>query len=250
MEKQYDIYEYITVRIKYSLAEDCRTCYESFGWETIQERISNDGKKLQFRRRRNIAERGRLMEQQRRMENAMAQVEHYENQRELVPIMICILVGLAGAGVLALEEKFEEKDLELEIDLEEEIRISNDASLLEIAWNNILGNAVKYTEPGGTVSVSARLEREQAERVSDIGKGRDTVTRAVVCIRDTGCGMAPEAAQHMFDQFYQGDTSHASEGNGLGLAMVARVMELCKGEISVDTKEGEGTAITVRLPLE
>lgn len=101
MEKQYDIYEYITVRIKYSLAEDCRTCYESFGWETIQERISNDGKKLQFRRRRNIAERGRLMEQQRRMENAMAQVEHYENQRELVPIMICILVGLAGAGVLA-----------------------------------------------------------------------------------------------------------------------------------------------------
>ena len=126
------------------------------------------------------------MEQQRRMENAMAQVEHYENQRELVPIMICILVGLAGAGVLALEEKFEEKDLELEIDLEEEIRISNDASLLEIAWNNILGNAVKYTEPGGTVSVSARLEREQAERVSDIGKGRDTVTRAVVCIRDTG----------------------------------------------------------------
>lgn len=205
---------------------------------------------MQFRRRRNIAERGRLMEQQRRMENAMAQVEHYENQRELVPIMICILVGLAGAGVLALEEKFEEKDLELEIDLEEEIRISNDASLLEIAWNNILGNAVKYTEPGGTVSVSARLEREQAERVSDIGKGRDTVTRAVVCIRDTGCGMAPEAAQHMFDQFYQGDTSHASEGNGLGLAMVARVMELCKGEISVDTKEGEGTAITVRLPLE
>lgn len=250
MEKQYDIYEYITVRIKYSLAEDCRTCYESFGWETIQERISNEGKKLQFRRRRNIAERGRLMEQQRRMENAMAQVEHYENQRELVPIMICILVGLAGAGVLALEEKFEEKDLELEIDLEEEIRISNDASLLEIAWNNILGNAVKYTEPGGTVSVSARLEREQAERVSDIGKGRDTVTRAVVCIRDTVCGMAPEAAQHMFDQFYQGDTSHASEGNGLGLAMVARVMELCKGEISVDTKEGEGTAITVRLPLE
>ena len=98
--------------------------------------------------------------------------------------------------------------------------------------------------------MSARLQREQAERVSDIGKGRDTVTRAVVCIRDTGCGMAPEAAQHMFDQFYQGDTSHASEGNGLGLAMVARVMELCKGEISVDTKEGEGTAITVRLPLE
>ena len=48
MEKQYDIYEYITVRIKYSLAEDCRTCYESFGWETIQERISNEGKSCSF----------------------------------------------------------------------------------------------------------------------------------------------------------------------------------------------------------
>ena len=101
MEKQYDIYEYITVRIKYSLAEDCRKCYESFGWETLQERISNEGKRLQFRRRRNIPERARLMEQQRRMENAMARVEHYEQQRELLPIMICIFVGLAGAGVLA-----------------------------------------------------------------------------------------------------------------------------------------------------
>ena len=90
MEKQYDIYEYITVRIKYSLAEDCRKCYESFGWETLQERISNEGKKLQFRRRRNISERARLMEQQRVMENAMARVEHYEQQRELLPVMICI----------------------------------------------------------------------------------------------------------------------------------------------------------------
>lgn len=152
--------------------------------------------------------------------------------------------------VLALEEKFEEKDLELEIDLEEEIRISNDASLLEIAWNNILGNAVKYTEPGGTISVSARMENGDRENVSGIGRAKGYTPKAVVCIRDTGCGMNPESARHMFDRFYQGDTSHASEGNGLGLAMVARVMELCQGDISVDTREGEGTAITVRLPLE
>ncbi len=136
--------------------------------------------------------------------------------------------------VLALEEKFEEKNLELDIDLEEEILLFNDASLLEIAWNNLLGNAIKYTPKGGCIGVSAR-------KASD--------TKAVVVIRDNGIGMKKEVAHHMFEKFYQGDTSHSSQGNGLGLAMVAKVMELCDGQIRVETREGEGTAFTITLDL-
>lgn len=68
-------------------------------------------------------------------------------------------------------------------------------------------------------------------------------------IRDNGIGMKKEVAHHMFEKFYQGDTSHSSQGNGLGLAMVAKVMELCDGQIRVETREGEGTAFTITLDL-
>jgi len=82
-----------------------------------------------------------------------------------------------------------------------------------------------------TVSVSVRSEGE----------------RAVVSVTDTGCGITPETAKHMFDKFYQGDTSHAAEGNGLGLALVRRVVDLTGGEISVSSTPGRGSTFTVRI---
>lgn len=136
--------------------------------------------------------------------------------------------------VLALEERFEERELELDIDLEEEISVYSDEALLEVAWNNLLTNAIKFTEPGGTVGVSAKR--------SDDG--------IVVRVWDTGCGMDEETARRVFDKFYQGDTSHAAQGNGLGLAMVWRVLELVHGSISVSSRPGEGTEFFVALPGE
>ena len=133
--------------------------------------------------------------------------------------------------ILALEEQLDEKEMELEVELEDEVFVENDASLLEIAWNNLLGNAIKYTPRGGRIFVSVKPLDEGAR----------------VVISDNGCGMSEEVRRHMFDKFYQGDTSHASRGNGLGLAMVARVMELCGARISVVTEEGKGTSFEILL---
>lgn len=132
--------------------------------------------------------------------------------------------------ILALDERFEEKDIELEIDMDE-VMIHSDDSLLEIVWNNLLTNAIKFTESGGIVKVILRTEN-------------DTI---VVSITDSGCGMDEDTCKRMFDRFYQGDTSHSVEGNGLGLSLVKRVIDLVEGQISVISEEGEGSTFTVSL---
>lgn len=132
--------------------------------------------------------------------------------------------------VLAFEDKIDGKGLELDCDLEE-LAVYSDADCLEIVWNNLLSNAIKFTEPGGKIGVTLRRE------------GRCAAVR----ISDTGCGISAETGKRMFDKFYQGDTSHAQEGNGLGLALVKRVVALLGAEISVESEVGKGSTFTVKL---
>lgn len=155
-----------------------------------------------------------------------------ENQKIVPEIRRYDVCRQLADCLLQFESRWEEKQIEPDFDLEDSAYVSADESLLELVWNNLMSNAVKFAEPGGAITVRERTEG---------GK-------VVVSFTDTGCGMSAEARQRIFDKFYQGDTSHATEGNGLGLALVARVMTLLGGEITVESEQGKGSAFTVSLP--
>lgn len=133
--------------------------------------------------------------------------------------------------LLNFEEGWEKKELEIETDVQEEVLIEADRQLLSLVWNNLFSNAVKFTDPHGKISLSLRTQGELA----------------VVEVSDTGCGIPPEVGKHIFEKFYQGDTSHATQGNGLGLALVKRVIDIVGGDISVSSQVGEGSTFTVRI---
>ena len=133
--------------------------------------------------------------------------------------------------LLQYENVWEQSDIEIETHIEEGVRVKADAELLSLVWNNLFSNAFKFTEPGGTVSLTlAAMDHH-----------------AIVQVKDTGCGMSPEVGAHNFEKFYQGDTSHATRGNGLGLALVKRVVDILRGEISVESVKGVGTTFTVKI---
>lgn len=135
--------------------------------------------------------------------------------------------------LLSFETIWEEKEIEIETDIEENIRIQADEELLSVVFSNLLSNAMKFTPEHGTVTVRLRKENDHA----------------VVTVSDTGEGMNEETMKHIFDKFYQGDTSHSVKGNGLGLALVRRILSISGGKVDVSSKPGEGSTFTVTLPL-
>lgn len=140
------------------------------------------------------------------------------------------LTEMLSRAILNFEEKIEEKNLGLEVDLQD-VFITSSAAFLEPVWNNLISNAVKFTDRGGTVSVK-------------LAQRGDSV---IVVVSDTGCGMSREVGMRIFEKFYQGDTSHSGEGNGLGLALVKRVIDILGGEITVESQLGKGSSFRVVL---
>ena len=134
-------------------------------------------------------------------------------------------------SLLGFEDAWEAKNLEIETNIADDVRIRSDPELLSLVWSNLISNAVKFTPEGGRITVCLTADS----------------TYVTVSVRDTGCGMTAEVGQHIFEKFYQGDTSHATHGNGLGLALVKRVVDILGGEIGVTSTLGQGSSFTVKF---
>ncbi len=133
--------------------------------------------------------------------------------------------------LIRYESIWEKKNIEIKTDIIDDVFILADSELYSLVWNNLFSNAFKFTDDGGKVSVALTVDEKFA----------------TVKISDTGCGMSAEVGAHIFEKFYQGDTSHATAGNGLGLALVKRVVDIMQGEITVESTVGVGTTFTVRV---
>jgi signal transduction histidine kinase len=160
-----------------------------------------------------------------------------ENQKIIQESQVFDLSEQLRRCALAFEELWERKNITFAADLDE-IAIRHDENMLEIVWNNLLSNAIKFTSSGGHISLTLKAENSFADGVY-----------AAVAIQDSGCGMDEETQKRIFDKFYQGDTSHSREGNGLGLAMVKKVIEMLGGFITVKSAIGQGSTFTVYLKV-
>lgn len=134
-------------------------------------------------------------------------------------------------AVVALEPSWSEKNLTFDVALDE-VTFYGCESLLTHVWTNLLGNAIKFSPDGGEIRLRL-LDQKQC---------------VVVSVTDHGCGMTPEVQARIFEKFYQADSSHKADGNGLGLSLVKRIVELSDGVIEVASRPGEGSTFRVILP--
>ncbi|MDE6472640.1 MAG: HAMP domain-containing histidine kinase [Clostridia bacterium] len=153
-----------------------------------------------------------------------------ENQQILTELEDVKINAQLEELIVSYVDLIEEKGIELEVDLQD-VTINSVAGYLEIVWSNLLSNAIKFTQSGGNIKVSAKL----------------VDGKAVVSVSDSGCGMTSDTGKRIFEKFYQGDTSHTQEGNGLGLALVKKVIDKLGGSISVTSELGKGSTFTVTI---
>lgn len=138
-------------------------------------------------------------------------------------------------SILLLEEQWSKRDIAVIPELEETEYYGNPEMLKQV-WLNVIGNAIKYTGEGGEINVALRTNPKNSSEL-------------LVSVCDNGIGMDKATCERIFEKFYQGDSSRATGGNGLGLAMVRRIVELCDGRITVKSEPGKGTDFYIYLPV-
>lgn len=142
------------------------------------------------------------------------------------------LVTELSEVILSFESLFDEKELRVQVELEDRALVDLDRNLLNLVWRNILANAIKFSHNQGEILIGQTSTSEHI----------------IVEISDTGVGMDSHTLQHLFDKFYQGDSSRKQLGNGLGLALVKQVLELLQAEITCYSELGQGSRFIVKLP--
>lgn len=136
-------------------------------------------------------------------------------------------------AILLLETMWEPKQMTLNIELKKVNYYGNEELMMQV-WLNLLGNAIKFTQEGGEISVHLVPQHDYIS----------------IIISDNGIGMEKNVKKHIFEKFYQGDHARSAEGNGLGLPLVRRIINLCGGTIEVESEFGVGSTFTVKLPID
>ncbi len=134
-------------------------------------------------------------------------------------------------AIVLLEPKWSQKRITMDVDLQE-LSYTGQSALLFQVWTNLIGNAIKFSNPDSSIAITLR-------------RYHDDLT---VTVADRGIGMTEETRKHIFEKFYQGDSSRKEQGNGLGLAICKIILDLCGGDIHVASEPGKGSVFTVRLP--
>lgn len=155
-----------------------------------------------------------------------------ENQQMITDKKVYRLDEQIRKAVLSLEPLWDSKSISFDIELPKQSYNNNEALIYHI-WYNLISNAIKFAPENGTVTI----------------KMSSADNAVVVSVADNGCGMSDDVKKHIFEKFYQGDATHKVEGNGLGLALVKRIVELCSGSISVESSPNNGSVFTITLPL-
>ncbi|MBQ7307124.1 MAG: HAMP domain-containing histidine kinase [Clostridia bacterium] len=132
--------------------------------------------------------------------------------------------------ILQFEELLDDKNINLDCDIDD-IILNIEDTYLDVIFNNLVSNAIKFSNINGDIKISLK----------------ENFNNIVFKISDTGCGMSKETGERIFDKFYQGDTSHTQEGNGLGLALVKKVIDIIGGDIMVESELNVGSTFTVNL---
>lgn len=133
-------------------------------------------------------------------------------------------------AILLLEEKWSSKGIDFDLELDEIEYCGNESIMLHV-WTNIIDNAVKFSPDEGVIAITA-------------SKAGDIIT---VSVEDNGPGIPADKLNHIFDKFYQADSSHKEEGNGLGLALVKQILDVCGGRVQAENKASGGCVFTVTL---
>lgn len=163
---------------------------------------------------------------------SILKLNRIENGEEEAEIEAYDLCSQLVDSVLHCENELDKKQIELSVAVEERALILADKHLMEIIWDSLISNAIKFTDHGGSIALAQKTEGDMI----------------VVTISDTGCGMHEDTMEHIFEKFYQGDTSHNSEGYGLGLSLAVKALERVGGTISVTSTLGKGSTFTVSIP--
>ena len=133
-------------------------------------------------------------------------------------------------SIVALEPAWEQKDIEFDVELDRVSYLGNEPMMRHV-WDNLISNAIKFSPNGGTVKIHLAKK----------------LKRLIFTVEDQGPGLSEEAQKHIFDKFYQADASHKQEGNGLGLALVKRILTIEKGQITAENIPEGGCRFTVTL---